>query len=93
MTEAAYAGDRLPAAGTLRHSFITRTHEGTGEECRKGVLLGTLREEDSELRFRPNSKQFAGGENLVGILVTGCDWQELQMTMEKLARHVKYRHL
>ena len=56
-----------------------------------GELLDKPSVEAGWLAFRPDPRQFAVGENLVGIVVKGRDPSCLQMTVEKLEVQIEYR--
>ena len=56
-----------------------------------GALLDRVTVDAGWVIFDTNPKLFAVGINLVGILVTGRDSQEMPMTVEKIEAHVEYR--
>lgn len=98
------ATEVLPAEETIEQAMISSFWGGDqrfnspprkGVEDRlevrlNGVLVGNPLVEGGWLVFQPAPKQFAVGENLVGILVTGRDPERPQMTVEKVEVHVRY---
>ena len=56
-----------------------------------GVLLDRAIVDAGWFIFDIDSKLFAVGINLVGILVTGRGSQETVVTVEKVEAHVEYR--